>query len=114
MIHKMRLFDEPFQAMKSGKKTVEVRLNDEKRRNVEVGDQIQFSKLPEGDESLNVEIIALDRYGTFREMYEAIPAGKFAAEERTIDEMVMRTYDIYSKEQEQMWGTLAISVKLLK
>lgn len=46
MTHQMRLYDEYFQAIKEGKKTVEVRLNDKKRRNIRAGDSIEFVKIP--------------------------------------------------------------------
>ncbi|MDY0407970.1 DUF3850 domain-containing protein [Paracerasibacillus soli] len=48
MLHKMSLYIAPFQSIKSGRKTVEVRLNDEKRRKVNIGDTIEFTKIPEG------------------------------------------------------------------
>lgn len=37
MIHNMRLNPSPFEAIRSGKKTIEIRLNDEKRKQVKVG-----------------------------------------------------------------------------
>lgn len=43
-VHEMRLADAPFDMIKSGKKTVEVRLNDEKRRQICVGDIIIFRR----------------------------------------------------------------------
>jgi ASC-1-like (ASCH) protein len=38
----MGLYSEYFIAIKEGKKQVEVRLNDEKRRKIKVGDTIEF------------------------------------------------------------------------
>lgn len=52
MEHKMGLYEGPFNSIKLGKKTVEVRLNDQKRRNLRKGDNIEFSKLPEKKEKL--------------------------------------------------------------
>ena len=43
MVHEMRLNDEPFQAIKDGTKTIEMRLYDEKRRMIQVGDVIRFT-----------------------------------------------------------------------
>lgn len=112
-MHKMGLFDQPFQSIKSGRKTVEVRLNDEKRRKVSIGDIIEFVKVPEQGETLKVEVLDLKRYDSFKEMYEDITAEDMGAEERLVDEMVKNTYKIYSPEQEKMWGTLAITIKLV-
>ena len=43
MRHSMKLKPEPFYAMKSGYKTVELRLLDEKRSVVKVGDEIEIT-----------------------------------------------------------------------
>lgn len=43
MLHQMKLKSEPFEKMKSGAKTVELRLNDEKRQLVQIGDFIEFT-----------------------------------------------------------------------
>ena len=47
MIHKMRLKESPFERIKNGTKTIEFRLYDEKRSKIKIGDQIEFSKLPD-------------------------------------------------------------------
>ena len=47
MLHKMKLNESPFERMKNGTKTIEFRLYDEKRKQIKVGDQIEFSKLPD-------------------------------------------------------------------
>lgn len=113
MEHKMGLYGGPLESIKSGRKTVEVRLYDEKRREIKVGDTIQFTKVPNRDETLRVEVIGLKQYETFKEMYESIPASDFDAVGDSIDEMVEQTYQIYSPERERDWGTLAITIKLL-
>ena len=59
MLHKMKLNQEPFEKIKNGTKTVEFRLYDEKRRTVQIGDEIEFSKLPELQEKLLVKVIDL-------------------------------------------------------
>lgn len=114
MDHNMGLFQEPFDSIKSGKKTVEVRLNDEKRRKIKIGDTIIFTKVPENDGTLTVEVIGLTEYPTFKEMYESIPASDFDVGDDSIEEMVESTYEIYTPEDEEKWGTLAITIKVLK
>lgn len=41
--HSMRLYEEPFRLVSNSTKTVEVRLNDEKRQAVQIGDFIEFT-----------------------------------------------------------------------
>ena len=43
MTHYMNLWDDSFQAIKEGWKTVEMRLNDEKRSIIDVDDIIEFT-----------------------------------------------------------------------
>lgn len=46
----------PFEEVKSGVKTTEVRLNDKKRKAVKIGDTIRFIKRPELKENIVVKI----------------------------------------------------------
>lgn len=111
MIHQMGLYGEYFQAIKEGKKIVEVRLNDEKRRSIRVGDSIEFIKVPQQDEILIVQVVDLKSYDTFEAMYNDIPLKDFDCEGWTIKETIDGTYEIYTPEQEKKWGTLAIFIE---
>lgn len=111
MIHTMGLYKEPMESIKSGRKTIEVRLNDEKRRKIKVGDIIEFIKVPEENDTLRVLVLELNKYDTFKDMYEAIPFMEFDCEGWTMDEMIEGTYEIYSPDQEKQWGALAITIK---
>ncbi|HLR68673.1 MAG TPA: ASCH domain-containing protein [Virgibacillus sp.] len=113
MIHRMGLYSDYFPAIKKGKKTIEVRLNDEKRRKIKVGDIIEFIKVPQQDDKLKVEVVNLRRYATFKAMYTDISLIDVDCEGWTIKEMIDGTYDIYTPEQEEKWGTLAITIKYL-
>lgn len=110
----MGLYESPIQSIKSGRKTVEVRLYDEKRRKIKRGDTIKFTKLPDKSETLLVEVLGLQQYGSFKEMYESIPSKAFDCEGQPLNEMIESTYEVYSPEQEKEWGTLAITIKLIK
>lgn len=110
----MKLNEQPFQSMKSGRKTVEVRLNDEKRRRIRCGDMIEFIKVPDKTETLKVKVLELKRYDSFLKMYESISADDLDAIGQSMDELLKNTYQIYSPEQEQKWGTLAVTIKRLE
>lgn len=64
-MHVMHLAEEPFNWIKQGKKTVEVRVYDEKRRKLEIGDIIIFKKLCSNEE-IKVKVKGLARFKTFR------------------------------------------------
>ncbi|MEH7114298.1 ASCH domain-containing protein [Neobacillus niacini] len=111
MVHEMGLYSEYYQAIKDGKKTVEVRLNDEKRRKIKVGDTIEFIKVPEQNDTLQVKVTGLRTYDTFQDMYKDIPFKDFDCAGWSMKEMIDGTYEIYTPEQEKEWGTLAITIK---
>lgn len=114
MIHKMGLYGEYFQSIIEGKKKVEVRLNDERRREIKVGDMIEFIKVPQQDEILKVHVTGIRKYDTFKKMYEDIPFKDFDCEGWTLNEMIDGTYEIYTPEQEKEWGTLAITISFIE
>ncbi|MGY3717358.1 ASCH domain-containing protein [Sutcliffiella cohnii] len=107
----MGLYQEYFQSIKEGKKKIEVRLNDEKRRKIKVGDTIEFTSVPEQGETLHVKVTDLQIYESFQAMYEDIPFREFDCEGWTMQEMMDGTYEIYTPEQEKEWGALAIAIK---
>lgn len=111
MIHQMGLYGEYFESIKNGKKKVEVRLNDPKRRVMKVGDLIEFIKVPHQNETLTVQVTELRSYETFKEMYQNISFQDFDCDGWTMEEMIAGTYEIYTPEQEKEWGTLAITIK---
>ncbi|BDG46551.1 MULTISPECIES: ASCH domain-containing protein [Parageobacillus] len=103
MIHQMGLYERPFRSIQSGKKTVEVRLYDEKRRGIQVGDIIEFVKVPDEKETVKIKVMALQPYETFADMYRDIPFSFFDCEGWTIEEAPEATYNIYTKDKERQW-----------
>lgn len=113
MNHDMNLYDDPFEAIRSKEKLVEIRLWDEKRQQLKVNDTITFEKTSDPLETLTVRVIALDFFPTFKQMYETLPAQVLGAHGQTVDQMIQDTYEIYSPEQEKQWGTVAIHIELI-
>lgn len=52
MIHEMMLSPKPFEMIASGTKTIELRLNDEKRQKVQVDDTIVFVRTDDSRQML--------------------------------------------------------------
>ncbi len=110
MSHIMKLQARPFDQIKCGTKTIEVRLFDEKRRKIRIGDIIEFRREPEQEESVRVEVTDLYQYKTFAELVAAFPLSDFGAENR--DELLGMIYRFYSREQEGEFGVMGIRVRL--
>lgn len=66
--HLMKLNPDPFEKIRSGSKTVELRLFDEKRRMVKVGDFVEFTNNISG-EKITVRVIALHKHPSFEDLY---------------------------------------------
>lgn len=73
MLHKMKLRLSPFEKIKNGSKTIELRLYDEKRQTVQVGDFIEFSCLDEPKQKIQTRVTALHHFGSFSELYAVLP-----------------------------------------
>ncbi len=107
MIYKMKLNESPFERMKNGTKTIEFRLFDEKRKEIRVGDKIEFSKLPDLQEKLLVDVVELYRENTFEDLFR-----KLYTDEDEIMRSTKAMYEIYSPEKEQQYGILGIKIKI--
>ncbi len=67
--HNMKLNARPFEAIKAGTKTIEMRLYDDKRRKVQVGDIIEFTHT-ETKETISAYVIELHIYPSFEDLYK--------------------------------------------
>ena len=108
MIHKMKLQENPFERIKNGTKTVEFRLFDEKRKQIKIGDQIEFSKLPDLEEKILVEVLDLYREESFEKLFK-----KLFTDEEEIVEKVKGMNRFYSKEDQDKYGVLGIKIKVI-
>ena len=76
MTHYMKLNAQPFQMVKSGYKTIELRLNDDKRKSLMVGDTIIFSDINEPQNRISVVIVKIHTFLNFNELYKTLPLDK--------------------------------------
>lgn len=112
MIHKMKLRDKPFKSIKAGTKTIELRLYDEKRKLLNVGDVIEFTNI-DTKEVIKVEILQLHRFNNFDDLYKHFNKISMGYEENEVaNPSDMEEY--YSKEEQQEYGVVGIEIKLLK
>ena len=68
MTHKMKLRNDPFNRIASSKKTIEIRLYDEKRRNIKINDYIEFTNMETGEQIL-VKVIDLHLFKSFKDLF---------------------------------------------
>ena len=106
--HFYTLKPKPYNAMEEGYKTIEMRLNDEKRRLLSIGDFIIFTHTEDKNKSLLTIIKDLKQYPNFKKLYEDTPnkldLGYLEDETPHYEDM----YDYYSKERIDKYHVLAI------
>lgn len=109
MKHNMNLNNRPFKSIKEGTKTIELRLNDEKRSLLKVGDEIEFTNR-DTNEKLSVDIINLHKYPSFEELYKHFDKVEMGYNKDDIAESKdMEAY--YSKEEQDKYGVLGIEIR---
>lgn len=111
MLHKMKLQEDPFERIKNGTKTVEFRLYYEKRRTIQIGDEIEFSKLPELQEKLLVKVIDLYKEESFEKLFKKVFVGE---DKEKIIEKAKSMNRFYTPEQEKEYGVVGIKIEIIK
>ena len=113
-IHSMNLNPEPFAMMRDGRKTIELRLFDEKRQKIKAGDSIVFSETVTG-EKLRVRVEKLYRFDSFDELYKALPLLRCGYTEETVaDAKPSDMEEYYSAEEQKMYGVVGIEISGLE
>ena len=109
----MHLQEKPFKMIKSGKKTIEMRLNDEKRQKIKVGDVLIFILDSEKFEYIKAKVVALHKYPSFDELYKNFDLEKLGYKKgETGSPEDMSKY--YSKENIEKYGVVGIEIKVIK
>ena len=113
VLHEMKLLKLPFNEMKVGRKTVEMRLFDEKRKQIRVGDKIRFTCEDESD-SFTVTVVGLHKFENFQALTKAILPKDLGFKDYSPSQICRYMTDIYTEEKVNEFGTLAIRVSLDK
>ncbi len=110
----MKLKAEPFEKIKSKEKIWEIRLNDEKRRNVHVGDVILFKKMPDLLEGIVTRVVDKKFFKSFREMAQVLSLKELGFDDNANADIVDEFYHtIYSVDKEKEYGIVALKLELV-
>ena len=88
MTHYMNLHPQPFSMIANGNKTIELRLFDEKRQQIKIGDTIKFLKEPELNESFKAKVVDLLRYNSFEDMFKDFDISVLSDKSMTKEELM--------------------------
>lgn len=108
----MHLKEEPFNSIKNGTKTIEMRLFDEKRQQLKIGENIKFINNKTGEELLT-KIVNLHKFKSFEELYKNFDKIKLGYKEWEVAKSSdMLKY--YPQSEQQKYGVVGIEIKLIK
>ena len=109
-VHEMKLRPEPFEKIRRREKTIELRLFDEKRQQIKVGDRIVFTNTESGKE-LWVTVVKLHRFDTFAQLYEALPLMQCGYTAEDVDSASPKDMEVYySVEEQEKYGVVGIEL----
>ena len=98
-----------YNLLKSGVKTVELRLWDEKRRLIKVGDEITFFDLSNPEENFVAKVVALHRADSFDKLCDIIHPQQ--AGFSTKEALLNCLQEFYTPEAQEKYGVVAIEVE---
>jgi len=113
MTHSMQLQPSPFEMIRDGTKTIELRLLDEKRKKIRIGDTIVFTNT-ESKETIEVRVLDLLVFDSFETLYSKLPlleCGYTKDDVGTASPDDMNAY--YPEELQRKYGVVGIKVALL-
>ena len=111
MEHILKLQPKYFDYINNGTKRIELRLYDEKRQKIDIGDTIIFQKEPELVTTMKVKVIGLLRYSTFKELFEDFDIKIMADKSMTKQELLNVLEKFYVLEKQKQYGVIGIRIE---
>jgi len=106
--HQTKLQEKYFSMIKSGEKTIELRLFDDKRKNIKIGDIIEFFDIADKNKTLLVEVIGLHKAADFSALCVQIDC-KLAGFS-TPDELCTTMNKFYPVKNQKHFGVIGIEL----
>lgn len=104
----VHLHPDVFEIVRMGKKDIEVRVNDEKRRKLKVGDTIVFLKRPNDDEEIRAKVVGLEHYDYFDTLVDNYDMERIYLSNYTKEEYLKEMKRFYTREEQEKYGVVAI------
>lgn len=112
--HIMNLSPSPLKMIREGKKTIELRLYDEKRKAVSIGDTIIFVNTEDAEDTLCVNVEDLFVFDSFGELYKCLDLLQCGYTEKDINTASPKDMELYySKEKQSQYGVIGIKISLV-
>ena len=109
-MHTMKVQTKYYQLLKAGTKTVELRLWDEKRQQIKIGDEITFSDLSDPKDTFTAQVLALHHAPNFDKLCDIIQPTQ--AGFSTKEELINCLQEFYTLEAQKQYGVVGIEIKI--
>lgn len=110
-MHRLNVQEKYYNLLKSGRKTIELRLFDNKRKDIKIGDYIEFSNNSDANDKFTSQVINLHRADSFAELCQNIDCRK--AGFSNDNELTDILEEFYSQERQKEFGVVGIEIKLI-
>lgn len=110
-MHTIKVKEKYFSLIKNKEKIYEVRLLDDKRKQIKIGDIIKIFKEPLMQEYLEARVEDLLFFKSFNQMANSLPAKQIGFNGQGVQEIVNEYYKFYTTQDEQKFGIVAIKLK---
>ncbi len=111
--HEMKLDPAPFAMIASGRKKFELRLNDEKRRKIGIGDEILFTNNATG-QTLTAKVSGKEVFPDFAALYRTLPLLECGYTAETLPLASPRDMEAYySPAEQRIYGVVGMRLELL-
>jgi len=106
----MNLQPKYYDYIKNGTKRIELRLFDEKRQKIQLGDEIEFSKSE--SEKFTAKVVGLLRYESFERIFEDFDINILADVSMTKAELLEALNTFYAPEKQKELGVIGIRLEV--
>lgn len=108
----MELQDKYFNYMLHGTKRIELRLFDEKRKKIKIGDLIKITNAI-NDEVFTVKVVGLLQYRTFEELFNDYSIEVLADKKMNKYDLLSELEKFYPREKQEQYNVLGIKIELI-
>ena len=108
----MKLQDKYYEYILNGTKRIEIKLNDEKRQGIKIGDKIKFINESDASKYFIATVCNLTYYNTIDEMFNDYNIEILADKSMTKEELRQVLMEFYTIEKQNKYGMVAILIKL--
>lgn len=108
-MHTLNVQEKYYNLLKSGQKTIELRLYDEKRKAIKAGDIIEFTNVSDSADKFQAEVIALHRAENFAALCQKIDCRKAGMSSN--EELIKVLEVFYPLARQKEYSVVGIEVK---